>query len=203
MAGKREARKEELKDRLIAAAAALIEEHGVKSLRARDIAEKAGCALGGLYTVFSDLDTLILHVHSITLERMEGVLRQAVPAGASPRETFRGLALAYLRFALENRNLWTALFDHRLADGVPVPEWHLSRQTFLIQLIAEPLGKVMEGASVEDIAVRARTLFAAVHGLVWISLEDRFTGIAPGRLEEEVGALANILAEGIAARRQT
>lgn len=201
MTGKREAKKEELRERLINAASLLIEEHGVRGLRARDIAEKAGCALGGLYTVFSDLDMLILNVHSRTLLRMEDELRQAAPLEAGPREAFRQLALAYLRFAQQNRKLWTALFEHSLPDGAATPQWHIEQQAFLIELIARPLSQAMPDATAETIAARARTLFAAVHGVVWISLEDRFTGIASGKLEQEVGTLADILAEGIAAIR--
>ena len=201
MTGKREAKKEDLRERLIAAATTLIEEHGVRGLRARDIAEKAGCALGGLYTVFTDLDMLIFSVHARTLKRMESELGQAVPLQASPRETFRRLALAYLLFAQQNRRLWTALFEHTLPDGVATPHSHIEQQAFLIELIAKPLAGAMPGTDAETLALRARTLFAAVHGVVWISLEDRFTGIASGKLEQEVGALADILAEGIAAIR--
>lgn len=201
MVGKREAKKEELRERLLKAASGIIEEHGVSGLRARDIAERAGCALGGLYTVFADIDELILNVHSGTLKRMEAQLRGAVPSAATPRQTFRHLALAYLAFAQDNRNLWKALFEHRLPEGAAPPDWHLAQQDFLIQLIAAPLSIAMPGASPDALAIRARTLFGAVHGVVSISLEDRFTGITPGHLEQEVAALADILAEGIAATR--
>ncbi|MCX8998003.1 TetR/AcrR family transcriptional regulator [Rhizobiaceae bacterium BDR2-2] len=200
MAGKREAKREDLKERLIAAAYELIRDHGLKSLRARDVAEKAGCALGGLYTVFDDLDGLILHVHSRTLGAMDAALRQPGLAGADLRETFRHLALAYLRFARENYNLWSALFEHRLPEGARMPEWLQAEQTFLIRLIAEPLALALPGASEQELALRARTLFGAVHGVVSISLEDRFTGIAADKREEEVAMLADILASGIVRR---
>lgn len=199
MTGKRAAKREDLKERLIAAAYELVEAHGLKSLRARDIAEKAGCALGGLYTVFPDLDALVLHVHSRTLRAMDIALRQSVPASASVRGTFKHLALGYLRFARENYNLWSALFEHRLPEGARMPEWLQAEQAFLIRLIAVPLASAMPDASEEELVLRARTLFGAVHGVVSISLEDRFIGIAPEKREDEVSSLADILADGIAA----
>ena len=194
MAEKRHTKKDDLKARLIAAGTDLIREQGLKGLRARDIAERAGAALGGLYTVFDDLDALILNVNSGTLKRLELALNAAIPPSASIEDTFLQLSLAYLRFALAERNLWSALFEHRMPEGVPVPDWHLAEHAFLIGLIATPLSQHMPNASPEDVAIRARTLFSAVHGVIAISLEGRFVGITRERLEREVTTLAGLLA---------
>lgn len=194
MAMPRQTKKEDLKTRLTAAGTALIREQGLKGLRARDIAERAGAALGGLYTVFDDLDGLILTVNSGTLKRLETALEGAIPPDATAEDTFLSLSLAYLRFALAERNLWSALFEHRMPEGMPVPDWHLAEHAFLIGLIAAPLAARMPDASAQDIAIRARTFFSAVHGVIAISLEGRFVGITPDVLEREVTALARMLA---------
>ncbi|WP_439630355.1 TetR/AcrR family transcriptional regulator [Shinella sp.] len=197
MTEKRREKKEELKTRLIAAGTELIQEQGLKGLRARDIAERAGSALGGLYTVFDDLDGLVLHVNSRTLKRLETALNASLPPAGGLEETFLNLSLAYLNFALAERNLWSALFEHRMPDGVAVPEWHLAEHAFLIGLIAAPLARQMPDASADDIAIRARTVFSAVHGVIAISLEGRFVGITLALLEREVAALARLLATGL------
>ncbi|MBD9488083.1 TetR/AcrR family transcriptional regulator [Ensifer sp. ENS11] len=194
MTDKRQAKKADLKARLIAAGTDLIREQGLKGLRARDIAERAGAALGGLYTVFDDLDALILRVNSDTLKRLETALNSAVTPSAEIEETFLNLSLAYLKFALTERNLWSALFEHRMPEGVPVPDWHLAEHAFLIGLIAEPLAPHLQDASAEDVAIRARTFFSAVHGVIAVSLEGRFVGITPELLEREVTVLARLLA---------
>lgn len=196
MAGPR-TKKEDLKTRLVAAGTDLIRDQGLKGLRARDIAERAGAALGGLYTVFPDLDGLILTVNSGTLKRLEMALETAIPREAGIEDTFLNLSLAYLRFALAEKNLWAALFEHRMPDGVAVPDWHLAEHAFLIGLIAVPMAARMPDASAEDIAIRARTFFSAMHGVIAISLEGRFVGITPARLEQEVAALARILARSL------
>jgi AcrR family transcriptional regulator len=196
MAGPR-TKKEDLKARLVAAGTDLIRDQGLKGLRARDIAERAGAALGGLYTVFPDLDGLILTVNSGTLKRLETALETAIPREAGIEDTFLNLSLAYLRFALAEKNLWAALFEHRMPEGVAVPDWHLAEHAFLIGLIAVPMAARMPDATAEDIAIRARTFFSAVHGVIAISLEGRFVGITPARLEQEVAALARILARSL------
>ncbi|MGL3607998.1 TetR/AcrR family transcriptional regulator [Rhizobium sp. G187] len=197
MANKLGHKKEDLKTRLIAAATELIQEQGLKGLRARDIAERAGSALGSLYTVFEDLDALVLTVNSGTLKRMETALSEAIAEAEAIDQIYASLSLAYLRFAVSNRNLWFALFEHRMPEGVAVPDWHIAEHAFLIGFIAAPLARNMPNASAPDIAIRARTIFAAIHGVISISLENRFVGIAPERLEQEVETLARLLAKNV------
>ena len=84
MAGKREAKREDLKARLIAATRARIEQSGLAGLRARDITKDAGCALGGLYNAFDDLDHLILTVNLETLTLMQEALGEAVADATDP-----------------------------------------------------------------------------------------------------------------------
>ena len=197
MTQRRQTKKEDLRNRLIAAGTELIQEQGLKGLRARDIAERAGSALGGLYTVFEDLDALILAVNSGTLKRMEAALSSAIQSSAGIEDAFADLSIAYLRFALSDRNLWFALFEHRMPEGVAVPDWHLAEHAFLIGFIATPLSRHMQDAGPQDAAIRARTIFAAIHGVIAISLENRFIGITPERLEQEVRTLALLLARNV------
>ena len=52
-------RRGRLREALIEAAMAAIRAQGLASLKARDLARSAGCALGAIYNVFPDLDALI------------------------------------------------------------------------------------------------------------------------------------------------
>lgn len=201
MASKRELKREDLKARLIEAARARIEAGGLLALRARDVTQDAGCALGGLYTVFEDLHDLVFHVNSTTLAALERSLDLETLRALPPADRLRHLARGYLRFALENRNLWQALFEHRLPEGRDVPQWHLDEHHFLIGHIAEPLREVEPEMSEEQRAIRARTLFGAVHGVISISLEGRFVGLPVESLEQELDDFVRTIAAGAALRR--
>lgn len=201
MASKRELKREDLKARLIEAARARIEAGGLLALRARDVTQDAGCALGGLYTVFEDLHDLVFHVNSTTLAALERSLDLETLRALPPTDRLRHLARGYLRFALENRNLWQALFEHRLPEGRDVPQWHLDEHLFLIGHIAEPLREVEPEMSEEQRAIRARTLFGAVHGVISISLEGRFVGLPVESLEQELDDFVRTIAAGAALRR--
>jgi AcrR family transcriptional regulator len=201
MAGKRELKREDLRARLIEAARSRIAADGLALLRARDVTQDAGCALGGLYTVFSDLHELVIHVNSLTLKALEESLGLAEAPRSSPTDRLRQLARGYLGFAIENRNLWKALFEHRLPDGQDVPQWHLDEHLFLIGLIAEPLAELQPDRSAEERNIRARTLFGAVHGVISISLEGRFVGLPIDRLEQELDDFVLTIAAGAASKR--
>jgi AcrR family transcriptional regulator len=199
MASKREEKREDLKARLIDAARNRIANEGLANLRARDITQDAGCALGGLYTVFSDLSELIIHVNSSTLKALGESLALTEVSRRTPTDRLRNLAQGYLKFAVANRNLWKALFDHYPPEGSSTPQWHLEEHMFLMGVIAEPLAELQPDMSAEDRAIRARTLFGAVHGVISISLEARFVGLPQERLERELDEFVLTIAAGAAA----
>lgn len=198
------ARRGELKERLTDAASRLIEAKGLASVKARPLAEKAGCALGAIYTVFPDLDALILAVSARTLARLEAhldAIAVEVAAEASPREAARqrlvALALAYLNFAFAHRASWRALFEHRLPEGRPVPEWMVAEQARLFGKVEVLLGPLVPHMGVAQRAMLARSLFSAVHGLVLLGLEEKL-GVMPfAMLREEVERLVSAMARGL------
>lgn len=198
MATTREEKRAALQERLIDAAEAQIAAKGLRGLKAREVTAEAGCAVGALYNAFEDLDMLIVHVNSRTLLRMGAALKAAAPGPeASAAEMFRALAAAYVAFAAENRRLWTALFEHRLPDeDTEWPEWHLRNHAVLIELIVGPLARVRPDLPLQALVLRARTLFAAVHGVVHLGLGKSVVGVPKELLEAEVIGLVDAVVRG-------
>ncbi len=188
-------RKPDLRTRLIDAAEVEIAEKGLMGLKARDVTGRAGCALGALYNAVSDLDELVLRVNSRTLERLGAALAPASGAG-SPEAVTLALADAYAVFALENRRLWSALFEHRLPEGVEMPDWHRAEHEVLISRIGAPLAQLRPDLPEEAIRLRVRTLFSAVHGVVHLALQGRLVGVPEALLRQEVAALVGALVIG-------
>ncbi|MEM8836498.1 MAG: TetR/AcrR family transcriptional regulator [Pseudomonadota bacterium] len=193
MAGKREALRQDLTNRLIEAATNRIITSGLNALRARQIAEDAKCALGTIYKCFADFDDLILHVNSRTLAALGAALKKAMSESGEGETPLEILAVAYMRFAKENTHLWAALFEHRMPQNVPVPDWHLEEHSALFDNLSSIISGSSEGLSAEEANVRARTYFSAIHGIVSISLQDRFVGVPLERLEDEVRTFARAL----------
>lgn len=199
---KRDAARDDMRTRLIDAAERRIAAQGLMGLKAREVTADAGVALGGLYNAFADLDALVLQVNSRTLHRLGAVLRAACPVAAGPKETLAALAQAYVAFALEQFQLWSALFNHRLPEGVEAPEWHRADHAVLIEEIIGPLAALRPDLDAAMVQQRAKTVFAAVHGVVQLSLRGRYVGLARKDLASEVAALVDAMSRGLSVGNQ-
>ena len=198
MTDKRAARRERLRENLVQAAHRRVGEDGLSALRARDLASEVGCALGAIYTVFDDLDALALAVNLRTLERLNDALETVrLDEGSSdPADRLVALAHAYCDFAAANPNHWRAVFELRLPKDTPLPAPFSQQRDALFQQIAEPLAALMPEAGDEALALRARTLFSAVHGIVAFWLEERFEGSDAEVTRNELEALIRAYGRG-------
>jgi AcrR family transcriptional regulator len=104
---------------LVRAAERRIVGAGLVALKARELAEDVGCALGMIYKVFQDLDALVLAVNLNTLDMLDAALAQSdrLDAAEFIAKNDRGevrtlvrLALAYFDFAADNELRWRAVF---------------------------------------------------------------------------------------------
>lgn len=177
---------------LIAAAEKRICDSGMHSLKARDLAADIGVALGGLYNIVQDIDALLLLVSSRTLARLGEAAQTAtahLPVATRAEATDRLVMVAqtYLTFARENLPLWRMIFELRLDS--PLPDWAAQDQLRLFRHIAEPLHAIMPELDTVALTVRARTLFAAVHGIISIGLEERLIAVPAQKLSDEIAWL--------------
>ena len=178
-------RREDLRERLIDIAEVEIRENEVSSLRARALAEAAGCAVGAIYNVVDDMTGLTLEVNGRTFERLGAHVRGTIAEkpDADPREILVTIAKAYLTFAIDNPNLWRALFEVDMSSEGEVPEWYLAELASLFSIISVPLAKLNPDADEKEIDLMTRTLFSSVHGIVWLGLERRLSGVPRERME--------------------
>jgi AcrR family transcriptional regulator len=185
-------RRSALRDRLVALAEVQIAAGGLKSLRARDLATGAGCALGAIYTVFGDLGEIVLAVNTRTFDRLGQAIIAAeaeVGPGADQAETLAAMARAYHAFARDNRHLWRALFDIERPAGERPPEWYMDRMEALLSLIEAPVTTLLPGSDAVLRRHLARTLFGAVHGIVHLSLDEAGAGLPPDEVDRMIGFL--------------
>jgi len=188
-------RRDQMRERVLEAAEAVISTKGLAGLKARDISARAGCALGAIYTVFEDLDELILGVNQRTLTRLEAAL--ATPEGAYGEPELQRLARAYLGYARDEEPRWRALFEHRLPPEKPLPDWYARDRDRLFALAEAPLASLLPNEEPPARKLRARTLFSAVHGVVLLGLEEKFAPTSSGTLEAQLREFVATMARGL------
>jgi AcrR family transcriptional regulator len=200
-----EQRRARLRDTLVAAAEQTITHHGLGSLRARALAEEAGCAVGAIYNVVEDLDDLVLLVNARTLGALERDLIAADRAGEcsdGPNAAIARLvrmALAYVDFAAAQTPRWRTLFEHRMPAGREVPAWYRQQQQRLFAYVEELLLELQADESRVRRALLARSLFSAVHGLVALGLEEKLQAIPLPVLREQVRFVVTAIGRGMVA----
>lgn len=179
-------KREIMREKLLDAAEAQLIANGLGALKARGITSEAGVSLGALYTAFEDLDLLILSLNSRTIAELHEALAAAVSQIEGPSYQLEALALAYLDFAAANPRRWAALFDHQMPPDTPVPDWHLAEHGALLAEVEAVLESMEPDLSADMRALRARTLFSSVHGIVKLSLERRFVALEPEAVRAEL-----------------
>jgi AcrR family transcriptional regulator len=197
-------RRHRLREALISAAERTIESDGLAGLKARALASEVGCALGAIYNVVADLDDLVIAVNSRTLAALERDLAAAerisdTAKDVGPVDKLVRLGTAYLAFAAANRVRWRALFEHRLPAGRSVPEPYLEDQRRLFRYVEAPLGELQPHLSRERRTLVARSLFAAVHGIVMLGLEEKLQAIPAKSLREQIVFIVSTIGRGLTA----
>lgn len=201
-----ERRRSELRDRLIAAASRVMREQGLSAVRARDLAREAACALGAIYGVFADLDELVLAVNEETLDRLDTALTRSVAdagtgeGAALAAKRIERMGHAYLAFARDEPRAWRALFEHRMAEGRPVPPAYGAHLKRLFAHLDGPLQTLRPELDVRRRTALARTLFSALHGVVLLGLDEKLSGIGPGDVATDAEDLVRLLLAGLGVR---
>jgi AcrR family transcriptional regulator len=197
-----------LRQALVGAAERRIVEAGLAALKARDLAEEVGCALGMIYKVFQDLDDIILTVNMSTLERLDAALAQSerldatqftAPTDRQEVRTLVRLALGYFDFAADNELRWRAVFEHEMPDGQVVPQAHLEAHKRLFAYVEEPLRAIVAGADEAACMLLGRSLFSAVHGVVDLGLKEKLVAVPRPSLRRQTALITAAAARGLSA----
>lgn len=172
-------------------------EQGFARFSARQVARAVGYSVGTIYNVFPSLDHFLLAINTRTFAHWtQHLLAQLEIAGD---DRIRALVEAYFSFARDNRNLWMAIYDHRLPPGIQMPEADAQRRAELTGIVVREVAAVIDDRPHEQIQHLARSLIATVHGHCTFDLNGTFAlmnepdpvGMALGRVRQSLEATAS------------
>lgn len=167
---------EELKRLALMAARSIASEEGLRGLTVRRVADSIGYAPGTLYNLFANLDDLIVQINGATLDALAIVLLEAA-GGELPARPDR-LVEAYFDFVESHPRLWSMLFEHRLPEGVDLPDWYRPKLAALIALVADALGPLMPDKTEDARAAATVTMWAGLHGISTLAVSSKLTLVA-------------------------
>lgn len=169
-----------VRERLLADCRRAVAEGGLASVRARDLAARAGVSVGTIYNLFGNLDGLLQAVGSRILADFEAIAARRIEEGMRrlDAETFatqeaeltaRLLVLAdtYLDYLDRHETEWTAMmnFNRQRQEG-RADDWYLAQQQTLFDWIGGLVGRMAVGSTAQMRQLAARALWSSVHGIV-------------------------------------
>ncbi len=168
MARRSDHTRDELYQLALNAARHIVENDGFRALTARNVAEAIGYSPGTLYNLFKNLDDLILHLNARTLESLYDQV-SARSLNAEPEEALTQLIDAYLAFLEAHPELWAMLFEYRLTENKPLPDWYLRKIDRLLGLIEQALAPLFADQEGDQKRNAACILWASMHGICSLS----------------------------------
>jgi len=184
---------DDIREKTLRAARAVVDESGHTALNARNLAAAAECSVGTLYNVFGDLDGVIYALNLHTAQALRQTLTDALAgAGKEPYIRLLALADAYFDFAQAHPRRWEALFRFRAKGAV---DGTVGREgDALFALLKDSVG-----GTVPDDALLA--LWAAVHGVVELATQQHLIHYASGSERRYLRLILDAAMKGFAAEK--
>ena len=151
----------DLRNALVEAARAILEEEGLSGLSLRAVARRAGVSHAAPYRHFSNHETLLAELVG---EGFAELRKDLAAAGAAPgleADRITSMGGAYMRFVVRRPALARLMFGSQLANRNSFPELSEAADAIAIEI----------GDALNDSAL-GLAVWAAVHGLAMLALEN-------------------------------
>ncbi len=176
---------EQIKDMVLAAAEDLVEKGGLPALRVRNIAMKIGYTVGSIYMVFESLNELTLHIKGKTLDTIVGQLEQV--QAQSGEQRLKEMADIYIRYARQNLNRWSMVFEHCSQENNKVPpEWYQTKIDRLYRKFEVEFEQLNPGLSLTQRKQTALAFLGGLHGICAFMLKGQISGLDNNDMEESI-----------------
>lgn len=162
--------RDELKAMILDVAWEILGREGVAAVTARHIGTAIGYAPGTLYNIFPSIDDMIMHLNARTLDVLYDVLndKKCHAPAKTPAQNMKAMARAYMRFAVDFRPYWLALFHQELTAERYQTQWYQDKVIRLFEPLERILKPLFTPAQATRCKLSARILWSAVHGLCFL-----------------------------------
>ncbi|MCU0400655.1 MAG: TetR/AcrR family transcriptional regulator [Algoriphagus sp.] len=172
--------KEELKALILQAAKKLFIEKGIEQTTIRNIASEIEYSVGTVYVYYKDKNDILYDLHSQGFKQLGGEMKVLFSV-ADPMERMKALGRVYLRFALENPDMYDLMFTRKapmdFLDSVHKEEWNEGKGTFdvLRATVAQCMDKgYFNGHQLEPLSF---AIWSVVHGMASLHISQRIKGV--------------------------
>jgi len=164
--------RDELRSLILMAAHAHMAEVGFARFSARGVAKRVDYTVGTVLKAFGSLDRLLIAINTRTFDLWADSVEAALADG--PDDVVSTLVDAYFAFAKNNRNLWNAIYDHHLPEGMALGEEDESTRARLTGAVAAVVWSALPEERRAQAVPLTRSLVATVHGHCALELSGSY-----------------------------
>lgn len=187
----------ELRERLLEAAVATLNEGGVSQLTTRRVAEQAGTSVPAVYELFDDKAGLVRAIFFEGFRLLGGELA-GVPVTADPVADVEALVPVFRRFCLERSRLAQVMFSRPFADFDPGPDELAAGESVRDIFLSRIQRCLDDGVLAGDAVDIAHVLLALAKGLA-VQEAGCWLGTTPRSVERRWRLGVHALLAGFAA----
>ncbi|KMV30274.1 WHG domain-containing protein [Photobacterium swingsii] len=178
MARRNDHTREELVSMTLEQVKLFLSEHPHHELSLRKVAAMIGYVPSTLVNVFGNYNLLLLHSVAQTLDELFAEAAVEMDSATSSEDALRKLAYCYLNFASKNPYRWQLIFQHTM-NGEQLPDWQSDRINNMTGMLEKLIRDINPNNSDDSILEASRVIWAGVHGITLLSVDDKLFTSTP------------------------
>lgn len=155
-----------------------LKDNSYHELSLRKIATMIGYVPSTLVNVFGNYNLLLLHAVAQTLDELAYEAKSVMSKSADNSTALYELAYCYHDFAQKHPYRWQLIFEHKM-NGDDLPEWQSDRIDTMTGMLEHLLQALAPKRQPTEIVQASRVLWAGVHGITLLSVDDKFFAAEP------------------------
>ncbi|MGF1773767.1 WHG domain-containing protein [Vibrio wakamikoensis] len=173
MARRNDHTREELIDLTLTTVRDYLNENSYHSLSLRKIATLIGYVPSTLVNIFGSYNLLLLHAVARTVDELSQESKLVIERTDNAEQALYALAICYHDFAKKYPYRWQLIFEHNM-NGDQLPEWQSQRIDGMTGMLEHLLSELRPERLPTDVMKASRVLWAGVHGITLLSVDDKF-----------------------------
>lgn len=147
-------------------------------LSLRKVANMIGYVPSTLVNIFGSYNLLLLQAVAQTVDQLKIEASNAIRSTTDPEEALYKLAYCYHDFAKAHPHRWQLIFQHTM-NGEELPQWQVERIDNMTGMLEQLMMQLAPTKSTEQAIEASRVLWAGVHGITLLSVDDMFFTSTP------------------------
>ena len=188
--------KERVRQSLIAVGRKIVEEKGADFLTARKLSEASNCSVGTIYNQFANMDNFIMQQNILTLQNLKSDMDKII-LEANAYNNLNRLIEVMITFILNNRNLWTLLFNHHMKMSGKLSFSYRKTMSGIILKCANEYGKIVPNLGSVEKKLTWQVLWSALFAMTALLISEGFDKLSQIKQKSALLLLLNTYLAGL------